>query len=79
MMFAANGFFATFMVDGFFRGRWELKRDRKKLARLSILPFARELTKSESAAVEEEATKLLEFLASDVEEETVVFLPPQVE
>ena len=48
MMVAANGFFATFMVDGFFRGRWELKRERKAPVRLSVLPFATPLTKQEA-------------------------------
>ncbi|MGE0060119.1 MAG: winged helix DNA-binding domain-containing protein [Dehalococcoidia bacterium] len=77
MMTAANGFFATFMVDGVFRGRWELKRDRQRSAVLSIMPFATPLSKTDAAAVEEEAQRLLTFLASDAESRDVAMLPPR--
>jgi hypothetical protein len=79
MMIAANGFVSTFMVDGFFRGRWELKKDRNKAATLNVLPFAAPLSKLEAMAVESEALALLNLLAPNIEASEVVFLPPQVE
>jgi hypothetical protein len=77
MMVAANGFVSTFMVDGFFRGRWEMKRDKKKTATLSIMPFATALSRGEAADVEAEAARLMDFIAGDVETRTVMMLPPQ--
>jgi hypothetical protein len=76
MMVAANGFFATFMVDGFFRGRWELKRGGKASATLSVLPFAAPLTKREAVEVETEALSLLRFLAPESQTE-IAFMAPQ--
>jgi hypothetical protein len=78
MMVAANGFHATFMVDGFLRGRWELRRDKKASVTLRVSPFATALSTAEKIAVEDEAQRLLKFLAADAARSEVIMLDPQV-
>jgi hypothetical protein len=50
---------ATFLIDGFVRGTWEIKRARRA-ATLTIVPFAA-LSKRDAAALKSEAESLLRF------------------
>ncbi len=56
---------STFLIDGFVHGSWKLERAGKK-ATLVVTPFA-PIPRSERAALEAEAEKLLEFVAFDVD------------
>lgn len=75
-MVAANGFFATFMVDGYVRGRWQIEREKKR-ATLVVWPFRDPLSKPEMAAVEEEGRSMLDFVAEE-EERDFRFLDPEI-
>lgn len=65
------------MVDGFFRGRWELTHERKQPPVLNVMPFARPLAPSEWRDVEAEAQQLLALLAPEAADARIVLLPPQ--
>jgi len=54
---------SALLVDGFVAGAWRLSRDGKA-ATLSVRPFAT-LPAGDQAAIEQEAARLLEFLAPD--------------
>jgi hypothetical protein len=62
----------AFLVDGFLRGTWKLDRARKT-ATLTVRPFAA-LSKKDTAAVTDEATRLLAFAAPEAAERNVTFL-----
>jgi hypothetical protein len=61
---------SALLVDGFVAGAWRLSRDGMA-ATLSVRPFAT-LPAGDQAAVEEEAARLLEFLAPDVDRQVQV-------
>ncbi|HWF36070.1 MAG TPA: crosslink repair DNA glycosylase YcaQ family protein, partial [Solirubrobacteraceae bacterium] len=54
---------ATFLIDGFARGTWEIKRTRRA-AILVISPFG-SLSKRDAAALQREAESLLRFTDPD--------------
>jgi hypothetical protein len=64
----------TFLVDGVVAGTWQLTIGRDE-ATITIEPFGR-LRKAEAAALEAEATKLLEFVARDRRRRQVGFRRP---
>lgn len=76
-MITANGFFATFMVDGFVRGRWEIAREKKERVILQVLPFQQALSKTEAAEVEAEGLRMLDFLEEPAGVREVRFLEPE--
>ena len=59
----------SFLVDGFVRGLWRIERTRGR-AVLTCRPV-RNLSRTEAAAVSEEASALLRFLAPDAERRDV--------
>jgi hypothetical protein len=69
-----NGFVSQFLLDGFIAGTWRLKHEGKG-ALLRVTP-ARRWPKRDQNAVLEEATRLVEFVAADVESRDVVLEPP---
>jgi len=56
---------ATFLIDGFVRGTWEIKRSRRRAA-LTITPF-RPLSKRDARALTAEGGSLLRFTDGDAE------------
>lgn len=54
---------ATFLIDGFARGTWEIKRSRRT-ATLTLTPFRR-LSKQEAAELKTEGASLLRFTDGD--------------
>jgi hypothetical protein len=60
----------AFLVDGFVRGTWRLRQDRRT-ATILVQPFA-PLTRRHAAAVVREAERLLGFAAPDIEDSRVV-------
>jgi hypothetical protein len=70
-IYRQHGQWSPLLVDGFLRGTWKLRRE-KRAARLEI-----ELDPglaSPRRAIEEEGARLLEFLAGDAESRTVDFV-----
>jgi hypothetical protein len=71
-VFTSNGVIrATFLVDGFVRGTWQIVRDRAA-ATLVIEPF-RTLTKADASSVADEGERLLRFATTDTGTRDVVF------
>lgn len=73
-------FAGTLLVDGFVHATWSIKRERES-ATLTVEPLKR-LTGADRAAVSEEGTRLLEFVAGavakrDVRITAVATSPPQ--
>jgi hypothetical protein len=64
---------SALLVDGFVAGAWRLSRDGGT-ATLSVRPFATQAA-GDQAAVEEEAARLLEFLAPDGDRQVQVTAP----
>jgi hypothetical protein len=73
---ALNGYEAAFLVDGFVRGTWRLKREKRRQATLAIRPLS-PLSQPELAEIGEEAERLLALLASSDESRDVQFLPAE--
>jgi winged helix DNA-binding protein len=67
-----HGHWSPLLVDGFLRGTWKLRRERRA-ARLAI-ELDPALESPDQAAIGEEAVRLLEFLAEDAESRDVDFL-----
>ncbi|MDQ6804303.1 MAG: winged helix DNA-binding domain-containing protein [Actinomycetota bacterium] len=65
---------ATFLIDGFVRGTWEIKRSRRT-AKLTITPFA-PLSKRDAAALRTQATALLRFTDGDASAPEVILATP---
>lgn len=65
---------ATFLIDGFVRGTWEIKRSRRS-ATLTISPFG-SLPKREGAALRTAGRSLLEFSDGDASAFDVVLAEP---
>lgn len=63
--------YRSFLVDGFVAGAWKLAAARDR-ATLTLAPF-RPLSGPEEAAVNEEAARLLDFLAPNRQDRSVVF------
>jgi len=59
------------LVDGFVRGMWRLKKDRREV-RLQVEPFEK-LSRRDRTAVEKEATALLGLVAEQAQGSEVVF------
>ncbi len=64
-----GGAAGTVLVDGFYAATWKLTRSRG-MATVHVEPFAT-LTKGEAREVEEEAARLLDFVAPDAERRKV--------
>ncbi|HEY5318837.1 MAG TPA: winged helix DNA-binding domain-containing protein [Solirubrobacteraceae bacterium] len=65
---------ATFLIDGFVRGTWDVKRTRKR-ATLTITPFG-SVTKRDAAALRSEGASLLGFTDADAGEHEVTLAEP---
>jgi hypothetical protein len=65
---------ATFLIDGFVRGTWEIKRSRRRAA-LTITPF-RPLSKRDTGALTAEGGSLLRFTDGDAETFEVIVADP---
>ena len=63
---------ATVLLDGFVRGTWRIKRD-KKAATLVIEPFDR-LDADDTAALADEGARLLRFIEDKADSHTVEFV-----
>lgn len=73
-IFTPNGLIpGTFLVDGFVAGTWKIA-SKKASATLNIAPFAK-LSKKDTAAVQAEGARLLDFAAAGAAHE-IVFLQP---
>jgi hypothetical protein len=62
-MYIVNVTIAPFLVDGFLAGTWKLIRANKR-ATLRVVPLEK-LKKADARAVEDEAARLLAFVAPD--------------
>lgn len=63
----------TFLVDGFVRGAWKIKR-AKRVATLAVTPFA-PLTADDRQAIEAEGARLLGFAADGLDPAIVIAAP----
>jgi hypothetical protein len=74
-LFPGNGAkFGTVLIDGFFRGTWQIRRDRNT-ATLLIESFER-LSKADNAAVTTEGAQLLTFAAAGADARDVRLTSP---
>jgi len=75
LVFTNNGIIrATFLIDGFVRGKWSIER-RRGAAELTIEPFE-PLTKPDKLGLETEGERLLRFAEGDAETYSVRFFSP---
>jgi hypothetical protein len=69
---AYNPFESAFLVDGYVRGTWRLKRD-KKAATLTVRPLT-PLTAQERSELSDEAERLFAFLADNAPSSDIRFV-----
>jgi hypothetical protein len=67
---------STFTLDGFVAGTWGVQRERGR-ATLTVTPLSR-LSKSDQAALADEGTGLLAFLAADATDRDIRFADPRM-